>query len=133
MNANKDKNQTNATYPEIDAAIHEQLVSLGLTSAKNTTEGNVYVDAVGKRTLEGKAVLLISGSLPDGCSKLQSATHRIDGNTIILSLKSAKPAGAMCTQALVPFKFAYHGLSEVEIVGIQTWTAGTSNGEVTDN
>lgn len=44
------------------------------------------------------------GALPDGCTTIDEAMQERDGNVFTVTLTTARPADAMCTQAIVPFE-----------------------------
>lgn len=47
---------------------------------------------------------VVSGNLPDGCTSIAKSESIRDGNTFIIHLYTSRPADAVCTMALVPFK-----------------------------
>ena len=48
----------------------------------------------------------LKGSLPDGCTHIASIGQSFDapGKTFTLTVKTARPLGMMCTEALVPYE-----------------------------
>ncbi len=65
--------------------------------------GTAVVDSVtlsqqGEQWIAGTA-----GNLPDGCTATAGSTQSVQGNTISITLNTARPADQMCTTALVPF------------------------------
>ena len=45
----------------------------------------------------------ILGNLPDGCTRLDRVTQERQGNTITVTVSTARPEDLLCTEALVPF------------------------------
>lgn len=90
------------------------MAELSTPDTSNYSESKVYVDSV-KPTQQG---LLISGNLPDGCSKLHKASHTLQGDSLRVTLTAWRPADKMCTQALTPFKFMYEKVSSQQIENI---------------
>lgn len=76
-------------------------------TARQHQPANVYIDSVTLISRNSRTALLISGNLPDGCSKLGEARHTMAGDTLRLTLSAWKPSDRMCTQALVPFSYIY--------------------------
>ncbi|MDF1533785.1 MAG: hypothetical protein P1P69_04690 [Methanosarcinaceae archaeon] len=48
--------------------------------------------------------VITKGYLPDGCTKIGDITKSLDGNTFTVTVKTIRPADAMCTQAIVPYE-----------------------------
>ncbi len=48
--------------------------------------------------------VVISGNLPDGCTRIDQIEQARLGNTFQVTVTTRRPADAMCTQALVPFQ-----------------------------
>lgn len=68
-----------------------------------------YVDSVDPVFLESfplQVHALVTGNLPDGCTEIQR--HAVDrsGNTFLIRIYTQRPAGAFCTEALVPFEYS---------------------------
>jgi inhibitor of cysteine peptidase len=61
-----------------------------------------------------QVVAVVSGYLPDGCTRLTSAEVEQEDDTFVVTLSTVRPADAMCTMALVPFEesitLPVHGL-----------------------
>ncbi len=113
-----------------DPANFVTLAPVDGSEGKDFTTGPAYVDSVERVYRGGKFGLLITGSLPDGCSALHSAGYTLEGSTANLTLRSRKPAGAMCTQALVPYSFFLEIAEESEFADLTHWTAGESSGDI---
>lgn len=43
------------------------------------------------------------GNLPDGCTTIDSTTQERQGNTIFVTIGTARPDDALCAEVLVPF------------------------------
>jgi inhibitor of cysteine peptidase len=69
--------------------------------------GVVYLDSMTVNVMESFPVqvsVTLTGNLADGCTKLQTIEVEQDGQTFTLLVTAKRPAGQMCTQALVPFE-----------------------------
>lgn len=69
--------------------------------------GEAQVDSLEVLVLESFPVqinVVARGSLPDGCTILDQASVTQEGNTLKITLPTRRPAGAVCTPALVPFE-----------------------------
>lgn len=75
-------------------------------------ESQVYIDNVEKVEYDGKEVLLIKGSFPDGCTHIKSAGHFTEGKTINISIIAWRDPDMMCSQVLTSFSFLYTNISE---------------------
>jgi hypothetical protein len=82
-------------------------IPLNPPTTQQYDQSKVYVDSV-NMVDQG---LLISGNLPDGCSKLHKASHTMRNDSLNITLTAWKPSDKMCTQSLVPFSFLYQDLS----------------------
>ena len=47
---------------------------------------------------------LVRGDLPDGCTEISHSGQTTEGNVIRIDLFTRRPAGAICTQALVRYE-----------------------------
>lgn len=72
----------------------------------------VYIDSVKKITKDDKDVLLISGTFPDACTKLEEVTHYVQNDSLYLKFKAWRNPEMMCAQVLTPFTFIYDKLSK---------------------
>lgn len=73
----------------------------------NMVEGTLYVNSVELLTLESfplQMIAIVKGDFSDGCTQMAGSEQTIDGNTITVTLKGARPADVACTEALVPFE-----------------------------
>lgn len=75
----------------------------------------VYIDSVKQISGRQKPSLLISGTFPDGCTKLKEVSHHIEKDSLFLHFKSWKNPNTMCSQVLTPFSFIYDKLTKKEI------------------
>lgn len=85
---------------------------------KPVSGGRAYVDSVEIQLLESfplQAQAILNGNLSDGCTTIDEIRQERTDNTIALTVVTARPEDAMCTQALVPFtetvSLDIHGLS----------------------
>lgn len=74
---------------------------------KDTIVGQAVIDSFDLLQLESYPVqysVSVEGNLPDGCTSISHAEQaNLDDNQIVLTVYTQRPAGAMCTMALVPF------------------------------
>ena len=108
------------------AGITEDTLTLTTPPNSNFSVGPVYVDRVIEFVQDNESRLKISGMLPDGCSELYDVALNIEGQELHLSLKSWRPADAMCTQALIDFTYISDAISAP---GIQNVTHYVIDGE----
>jgi hypothetical protein len=80
-------------------------------SAEPTTggviRGTAQVEEIEVLLLESFPVqvrVIARGSLPDGCTAIDAITQERAGQEFRLTITTARPADAICTQALVPFE-----------------------------
>lgn len=90
-------------------------ISLQAPGDQPNQPSKVYIDSVQKITQSGKEVLLIHGTFPDACTKLQNVTHSIKSNSLHLEFDAWRNPDMMCAQVLTPFTFIYDKLSEEEL------------------
>lgn len=75
------------------------------SGAMQTAEATV--DSVEVQILESFPVqvhVVVSGYLPDGCTRLDEVTTEQNGNEFVVTITTKRPADAICTQALVPYE-----------------------------
>jgi len=73
------------------------------------TSGTAQVDSIDLLILESFPVqitAMVRGNLPDGCTTIDQIAQERQGNTFEVTITTKRPAGKMCTQALVPFEEA---------------------------
>jgi len=75
----------------------------------------VYVDSVKQINIDNRVALLISGTFPDGCTKLQDVSHFVRNDSLHLALTSWRNPEMMCTQALSPFSYIYDKITKEEL------------------
>jgi inhibitor of cysteine peptidase len=92
------------------------------------TLGEAKVESIQLLILESFPVQVnarVRGTLPDGCTTLDQITTEHSGDSFTITLTTFKPAGAVCTQAEVPFDEAI-GL---DVFGLDAGTYSvTANG-----
>lgn len=92
---------------------YENLVSLEQPAANQQQEESIlYLDSAQKIRSQGQLAVLIRGSFPDGCSRLGSATHVVENDTLKITLGAWRDPDMMCSQALTSFSFIYPAISE---------------------
>jgi hypothetical protein len=72
-----------------------------------TTSATAKVDSIDMLMLESFPVqinVVAKGNLPDGCTTVDQVTQVRQDHTFKVTITTARPAGLMCTQALVPFE-----------------------------
>ena len=111
---NKSEKKQKKSYPN--------LVQLQQPGDAPPEQGKVYIDSVAQVTTAGGPGLLISGDFADGCTHLQSVTHRVQNDSLSLELSAWRSADDMCTQALVPFTYIYEGMSKQQMTGFSQIT-----------
>ncbi len=90
---------------------YENLTELRAPETQNYESSKVYIDSVS--VIEQG--LLISGNLPDGCSRLHKASHSMQGDSVKISITAWRPTNQMCTQALTPFSFIYQDITQQKL------------------
>lgn len=123
--SSEEKQQANTNA----ADSYPNLTELKKPGQKPHKAGKVYVDSVKQVvTANSKKALLISGSLADGCTHLESVTHHAgrEDQSLILRLTAWRDSAAACTQALVPFSYIYRKLDK-EAIG--KYSQATVNGK----
>ena len=48
--------------------------------------------------------VIVTGNLPDGCTKIDEVTSERKGDTFVVRLTTRRPVDQMCTEALVPYE-----------------------------
>lgn len=62
------------------------------------------VEVVMLETFPLMADAVVSGSLQDGCTEINTAESKKEGDNFVIDITTKRPKDALCTQALVPFK-----------------------------
>lgn len=96
----------------VDPESYENLTSIQKPGEKPFKQAKVYIDSVKMVWVNNHPALLINGTFPDGCTKLQEVTHRIHNDSLYLDMKAWRNPNMMCTQALTPFTYIYDQLSK---------------------
>ncbi|MEN6408918.1 MAG: hypothetical protein ABFD44_04300 [Anaerolineaceae bacterium] len=101
-------------FPIIKVITILTLLSLALTACQtvtptpsDTSGESALVENIEFLTLESFPVQItavVSGSLPDGCTTIDRTEAIRADNTFTIHLYTTRPADAVCTEALVPFK-----------------------------
>jgi inhibitor of cysteine peptidase len=58
------------------------------------------------------------GNLPDGCTTIDETLQERSGNTFVVKVTTARPKGALCTEALVPFETTI----ALDVLGLEAGT-----------
>jgi len=67
----------------------------------------VYLNTLDINLMESfpvQVTVTLQGDLPDGCTTIQSVESSLEEQVFTINFKTHRPAGLMCTQALVPFE-----------------------------
>lgn len=91
---------------------YEDLVSLQKPQDQPHRTSKIYIDSLKQITHEQESALLIHGTFPDACTKLEEVTHRVENDSLYLDLKAWRNPDKMCSQVLTPFSYIYEKLSE---------------------
>ncbi|HKK45165.1 MAG TPA: hypothetical protein VJ964_06555 [Balneolaceae bacterium] len=91
------------------------LVTVEKPGSTKHNPSKVYVDSVKQITIDQKPALLVSGTFPDACTKLEEVTHRISDDSLSLNLKAWRNPDELCAQVLTPFSFIYDSLTKKEL------------------
>ena len=113
--------------------------SLYLTPTPAMRVGQATVNSVEVIITARQVSVWVQGDLADGCTQLADTIQQSQGDTIQVTLLTARPVDAMCTPALVPFA----ELIPLEVAGLPageytvtvnnvsaTFTLATSGGEL---
>lgn len=91
---------------------YPNLVRLTPPGNQKQEESNIYIDTVELITQNKQKALLISGSFPDGCTHLKTATHTIEKDTLRITLEAWREPDLMCAQVLTSFSYIYKTIPE---------------------
>lgn len=83
----------------------------------------VQVEVIGSDPLQAQAT--VTGYLPDGCTELGEMTQEWQGDTLIVTLTTQRPAGMACITMISP----YEQVIPLDVSGV---TAGTYTVQVND-
>lgn len=88
----------------------QNLVSLIPPGDQNVEESTIYIDSVEVITYEKRRSLLITGSFPDACTHLSTASDTLINGSVHISLDAWRETDQMCAQVLTSYSFIYSGL-----------------------
>lgn len=108
------RHQVEQSLKSISTDTLPDIMSIEMPDTPDIVVHDAYIHSMEKVKYKGKKVLLIRGSLPNGCSKLYHVKKAIDGETLTLTIETWRPKHKVCTQALKPFTFIYDGLGYFE-------------------
>lgn len=103
----------------------ENLVTIQEPLDEPHQPSKVYIDSLKQIRNDGKPALLINGTFPDACTKLQQVIHHSTGDSLYIDIKAWRNPDQMCAQVLTPFSYIYHDLTEDEL---NTHSAAIING-----
>lgn len=95
------------------------------------TTGTALIESLQVSILESFPVqvqVIISGSLSDGCTTLSGSDIQRDGDVFLIEIETSRNAGAMCTQALVPFETNV----SLDVQGLPAGTYTVTAGELSE-
>lgn len=91
----------------------ENLVSIEAPQPNQQKEkSQLYLDSAEKFRHQNKTVILIRGSFPDGCTRLESARHSVVNDSLKINLHAWRNPSLMCSQALTSFSYIYTDIPE---------------------
>lgn len=91
---------------------YEDLVSLQKPQDQPHQASKIYIDSLKQITHEQEPALLIHGTFPDACTKLEEVSHRMENDSLYLDLKAWRNPDKMCAQVLTPFSYIYEELNQ---------------------
>lgn len=94
---------------------YTNLVDIEKPGNINHQPSKVYIDSVQQISVDKKPALLIEGTFPDACTKLEEVTHSTNEDSLQLHFKAWRNPDEMCAQVLTPFSFIYDKLSPKEL------------------
>lgn len=83
--------------------------------------GEAVVEEIDIRILESFPVqvhVVARGYLPDGCTEIDEIRQRHTGQAFQVTITTARPAGAVCTEAIVPFE----EVIPLDVIGLEAGT-----------
>lgn len=75
--------------------------------SSNDEDTVIYLNSMDINILESFPVQVtvdLAGNLPDGCTTIQSIESSLEEQVFTITFRTHRPAGKMCTEALVPFE-----------------------------
>lgn len=94
---------------------YSHLISLEKPGEEPNQPSKVYIDSVKKITENKKDALLIGGTFPDACTKLEEVTHHTKNDSLYLEITAWRNPDKMCAQVLTPFTYIYDQVSDEEL------------------
>ncbi|MBG0787730.1 MAG: hypothetical protein H0S79_21790 [Anaerolineaceae bacterium] len=92
----------------VDNVLEEPVIGDQEGPASEVIQGTVvYLNSMDILIMESFPVqvsVTLQGDLPDGCTTIQSVESSLEAQTFTIIFRTHRPAGQMCTQALVPFE-----------------------------
>lgn len=98
------------------------IVSLIPPVDQEQEESTLYIDKVELARPDNREVLLISGSFPDACTHLKSASHSLSRDTLDITLEAWRNPSVICAQVLTSFSYYYKEVPEKELKEITSVT-----------
>lgn len=93
---------------------YPDLVTLTPPGDQHRKPSKVYIDSVRRISHHESPALLIHGTFPDGCTRLASADHEFQHDTLAITLSAWRNPDKICAQVLTPFTFIYNNISSRE-------------------
>lgn len=90
----------------------QNLVQLNPPGDQKQATSDIYIDSVERITQQDRPALLISGSFPDACTQLKSASHTMANDTLQITLRAWREPDMMCAQVLTAFSYLYEDFPE---------------------
>lgn len=100
----------------------EDLVTLNPPDDAEQEESTFYIDSVETINYQNKRALLISGSFPDACTHLSTASDTLINGSLQVSLEAWRETDRMCAQVLTSFSFIYSEVSPEVLSDISSVT-----------
>ena len=75
--------------------------------ARDVITREAGIESIAIQIMESMPVqvsVMARGLFPDGCTKTDQIIQEREGTTFLVTITTARPTGAMCTQAVVPFE-----------------------------
>ena len=92
----------------VDNILEEPVIGDQEGPISDNNQGSiVYLNSMDINLMESFPVqvsVTLQGDLPDGCTTIQSVESSLEDQTFTIIFRTHRPAGQMCTEALVPFE-----------------------------
>lgn len=85
----------------------DNVAKIRIPDNPSTSIGTLKIDSIDIQVLESFPVQVhvsARGNFPDGCTSIGEIAQERTDTTFLVTIKSSRPAGAACTEALVPFE-----------------------------